>query len=40
MAYFISDQLNLKKKKVEIAASISKTDLVSGLVGEFMNFKE
>ena len=35
MAYFISDQLNLKKEKVEIAASISKTDLVSGLVGEF-----
>tara|TARA_A100001011_G_scaffold373238_1_gene432435 strand:- start:332 stop:2386 length:2055 start_codon:yes stop_codon:yes gene_type:complete len=35
MAYFISDQLELKKEKVEIAASISKTDLVSGLVGEF-----
>ena len=35
MAYFISDQLDLKKEKVEIAASISKTDLVSGLVGEF-----
>ncbi len=35
MAYFISDQLNLNKEKVEIAASISKSDLVSGLVGEF-----
>ena len=35
MAYFISDQLDLKKEKVEIAASISKTDLVSGLVSEF-----
>ena len=35
MAYFISDQLNLNKEKVEIAASVSKCDLVSGLVGEF-----
>ncbi len=35
MAYFISDQLNLNKEKVEIAASVSKSDLVSGLVGEF-----
>ena len=35
MAYFISDQLNINKEKVEIAASISKSDLVSGLVGEF-----
>ena len=35
MAYFISDQLNLNKEKVEIAASISKSDLISGLVGEF-----
>ena len=35
MAYFISDQLNLNKEKLEIAASISKSDLVSGLVGEF-----
>jgi len=35
MAYFISDQLSLNKEKVEIAASISKSDLVSGLVGEF-----
>ena len=35
MAYFISEQLNLNKEKVEIAASVSKSDLVSGLVGEF-----
>ena len=35
MAYFISDQLNLNKEKVEIAASVSKSDLVSDLVGEF-----
>ena len=35
IAYFISDELNLNKEKVEIAASISKSDLVSGLVGEF-----
>ena len=35
MAYFISDQLDLNKEKVEISASISKSDLVSGLVGEF-----
>ena len=35
MAYFISDQLNLNKEKVEITASISKSDLVSGIVGEF-----
>ena len=35
MAYFISDQLSLNKEKVEIAASVSKSDLVSGLVGEF-----
>ena len=35
MAYFISDQLDLSKEKVEIAASVSKSDLVSGLVGEF-----
>ena len=35
MAYFISDQLNLNKEKLEIAASVSKSDLVSGLVGEF-----
>ena len=35
MAYFISDQLDIKKEKLEIAASICKSDLVSGLVGEF-----
>ena len=35
MAYFISDQLNLNKEKVEVAASVSKSDLVSDLVGEF-----
>ena len=35
MAYFVSDQLDLNKEKVEIAASVSKSDLVSGLVGEF-----
>ena len=35
MAYFISDQLNLNKEKVEIAASICKSDLVSDLVGEY-----
>ena len=35
MAYFISDQLDIKKEKLEIAASICKSDLVSDLVGEF-----
>ena len=35
MAYFISDQLSLNREKIEIAASVSKSDLVSGLVGEF-----
>ena len=35
MAYFISDQLDLNKEKVEIAASVCKSDLVSGIVGEF-----
>jgi len=35
MAYFISDQLDLNKEKVEIAASVSKSDLLSGIVGEF-----
>ena len=29
MAYFISDQLNLNKEKIEIAASISKSDTLS-----------
>ena len=35
LAYFISDQLDINKEKVEIAASVSKSDLVSGLVKEF-----
>ena len=35
MAYFVSDQLNLNKEKIEIAASISKSDLVSDRVNEF-----
>ena len=35
LASLISDQLNLSKEKIEIAASICKSDLVSDLVGEF-----
>ena len=35
LAGIISDQLNISKEKVEIAASICKADLVSDLVGEF-----
>ena len=35
MAYFISDQLNINKEKLEIASSVSKSDLVSDLVSEF-----
>jgi glycyl-tRNA synthetase beta chain len=35
LASLISDQLNINKEKVEIAASICKTDLVSDLVAEF-----
>ena len=35
LAGLISDQLNLSKEKIEIAASICKADLVSDLVGEF-----
>ena len=35
MAYFVSDQLDLNKEKVEIAASISKSDLCSDLVKEY-----
>ncbi len=31
----VSDQLNLSKEKVEVAASICKADLVSDLVGEY-----
>ena len=32
---WLSDELNISKEKVEIAASISKSDLCSELVGEF-----
>jgi glycyl-tRNA synthetase beta chain len=35
LASLISDQLNLSKEKVEITASICKSDLVSDLVGEY-----
>ena len=35
LAGIISEQLNLSKEKVEIAASICKADLVSDLVGEY-----
>ena len=35
LASIVSDQLNLNKEKIEIAASICKADLVSDLVGEF-----
>ena len=35
LASILSDQLNLNKEKIEIAASICKADLVSDLVGEF-----
>ena len=35
LSSIISDQLNLSKEKVEIAASICKADLVSDLVGEY-----
>ena len=35
LASLISDQLNLNKEKIEIAASICKADLVSDLVGEY-----
>jgi len=35
LASLISEQLNLSKEKVEIAASICKGDLVSDLVGEY-----
>ena len=35
LASIISDQLNLSKEKIEIAASICKADLVSDLVGEY-----
>ena len=35
LASLISDQLNINKEKIEIAASISKSDLCSELVGEY-----
>ena len=35
LASIVSDQLNLSKEKIEIAASICKADLVSDLVGEY-----
>jgi len=35
LASLVSDQLNLSKEKIEIAASICKADLVSDLVGEY-----
>ena len=35
LATLISDQLNLSKEKIEIASSICKADLVSGLVREY-----
>ena len=35
LANIVSEQLNLSKEKVEIAASICKADLVSDLVGEY-----
>ncbi len=35
LAGYLSDEFNISKEKVEIAASISKSDLCSDLVGEF-----
>jgi glycyl-tRNA synthetase beta chain len=35
LAGIISDQLNINKEKIEIAASITKSDLKSNLVGEY-----
>ena len=35
LAAFISDQLHISKEKIEIAASITKSDLKSDLVGEY-----
>jgi glycyl-tRNA synthetase beta chain len=35
LAAVISDQLNINKEKIEIAASITKSDLKSNLVGEY-----
>ena len=35
LAALLSDELNINKEKVQVAASISKSDLCSDLVGEF-----
>ena len=35
LAAFLSDDLNINKEKIQIAASISKADLCSDLVGEY-----
>ena len=35
MAGLLSDELNINKEKVQVAASISKSDLCSDLVGEY-----
>ena len=35
MAGLLSDDLNINKEKVQVAASISKSDLCSDLVGEY-----
>ena len=35
LAGFLSDDLNINKEKVQVAASISKSDLSSDLVGEY-----
>ena len=35
LAGFLSDDLNISKEKVQVAASISKSDLCSDLVGEY-----
>ena len=35
LASMVSDQLNINKEKIEVAASISKSDLCSDLVGEY-----
>ena len=35
LAGLLSDELNINKEKVQVAASISKSDLCSDLVGEY-----
>ena len=35
LAALLSDELNINKEKVQVAASISKSDLCSDLVGEY-----